>query len=69
LFHEPGDVTRLSDVSGIRHQSCRLGCEPGAAPLARRSLGDGLARRLGTRHPTPSRQLVKRTRSFVTEPQ
>jgi hypothetical protein len=69
LFHEPGEVTRLGDVIGIRHQGCGLGCDPGAAPLARRSLRNGLARRLRTRHPTPSCQLVKRTRSFVTEPQ
>ncbi len=45
--HEPGEVTRLGDVIGICHQSCGLGRESGTAPLARRSLGDGLARRLG----------------------
>jgi hypothetical protein len=69
LLHEPGEVSRLGDVIGIRHESCGLGRDPGAAPLARRSLGNGLARRLGTRHPTPSRQFVKRTGAFVTEPQ
>jgi hypothetical protein len=69
LLHEPGDVTRLGNVIGIRHQGCGFSRDPGSAPLARGSLGNGLARRLGTRHSTPSCQLVERTRSFVTEPQ
>jgi hypothetical protein len=69
LLHEPGELTRLGDVIRIRHQGCGFGSDPGAAPLARGRLRDGLARRLGTRHTTPSCQLVKRTRPFVTEPQ
>jgi hypothetical protein len=69
LLHQPGDVTRLGDVIGIRHQGCGFSRDPGAAPLTRGSLGNGLARGLGTRDLTPSCQLVKRTRSFVTEPQ
>lgn len=58
LLHEPGEFTRLGEVIGIRQQGRVLDRNPGATPLARRRLNNGLARRFSTRHPTPARQLA-----------
>ena len=64
LLHEPGELACLGDVIGICHQGAASAAIPAAAPLARGSLGNGLARRLGTSDTAPPSELVESGQPF-----